>query len=535
MNCKHCRQQHPSYNSYCPTTGQYIDDLGSHTYTTHEFCVNCGTHNENYYVHCTNCGTHLLKVEEPKQKITKIISQNIPNIPFSSETITKHMNTTQLKSVSKENIEYIKNNRFMFVPVLITILLVIAFGFFAKNPLNEMLEDIGKDSDSVETKFFFSHDEVKEQLEDYYDINVDIPPFPVVSTAILFAHNANYSINFYGEIDEGYGDDSIELEGKLENLTYSMTIITILIFAIGAIVYGILAKKEKWHFGKGILFSTVAYSIFIFIILWLGRYKMKLEFDEDMLTGEIISGFTPHFISTLFSSALLFAVFFTIFGYIAYNWKNLISSFQSLSHYIQYAVYALGITVTGLFVHTISSFMSIRKEGGISDLPLDLNAFSEYTGNFILSTYMGVMNWNANLFGKLAITLDFDYTDNSMDYKWFMNSGSDGREARNIIEDILLLPPVIYMLLLIALIGYVGYLTLSKHQLNLKQIAIFSGIFTIIQFILVFFTTVMIEIDGPNFFSISLTYSYMNTLFGSFILAFAAIYGGGYLRQYLKK
>ena len=194
MKCQHCQQQHPSYSSYCPVTGNLIDGnpTKSYTYKTLEFCVSCGKQNNESYSCCYGCGTSLLKSEAQKSGFSKKIAQNISSIPLSGEKISKHINTDQIKSVSQENINYIKQNRFIFVPILISMVLMLAFGFLMKDMMYDNLQDISDDMGNDALMVLFDAKAVEEELEDEFDINVKIPTFPYATSLILITHNANY-------------------------------------------------------------------------------------------------------------------------------------------------------------------------------------------------------------------------------------------------------------------------------------------------------------------------------------------------------
>lgn len=537
MTCQHCQQQHPSYISYCSVSGQLIDKdyLKSFTFKTTEFCMNCGKSNNDNDPCCTNCGTSLYKLEEQRQGISKIFSQkSIANIPISGEKLTKHINADKLKSISKENIEYIKKKRFIFFPVLVTILLMLAFGFLMKDVMQEKTSDLANELDAEELSLFFNSEEITDELADEYGVDVKIPTFPYVSTLILFMHNINYSFSLDGDADYFYGYDNISIEGKLKNISYGFTIIASVIIAIGAIIYGVMARKERWDFAKGIIFSTIAYVLFMAIIAIIARYSIKLDIDEQGFELDLVGKIAPSILMTVLFSAILFTTIFSVVGFVAYHGKSTFSELQKVSIFIQYAVYALGITLVGIFIHIINLVISLNSDS--VRLLRDFEWLEDSSANFIAAIYFAVLNWNANLFGKLHVTFGTGYYEEELFYKWFFNSsGENTREVRHLIEDLMIVHPIIFVVLLLAIIGCVGYFTFPTHKLSLKDVAIFASFFTVIQLFIVYFTGISLNLEMGEDVSLVMTYNYINTVFYSFIFAFVAFYAGGFIRQYLKK
>ncbi len=95
---------------------------------------------------------------------------------------------------------------------------------------------------------------------------------------------------------------------------------------------------------------------------------------------------------------------------------------------------------------------------------------------------------------------------------------------------------LLLFLFAVIIIAAFGYLMYQVHHLNLKDVAIFGLLFTIIQLLLI--NTFSMKLGFDNIYNQNtalIGFEMFSTLIFAFIISFGSFYGGGYLRKVLNK
>ena len=536
MKCVHCDNQHPSYFSYCPNTSNIIDATLAEKYTYHtmEFCSSCGGKNTGESSFCSSCGITLLKREQRKTTIDKLLNQGLSNIPLKKVNVGKHLNTENIKTASKVNVDYIKKNKLILAPILISIGLTILLAFFIYNTINSNLKDVAQLVGEDEIGMLLDAKMLENLIYEETDAKVNIPDFPIYSTIIMMIHGVDYTFEGRMFAEEGGEETSF----AIDNILYGLLIIPLLALTIGAVIYGILAKKHGWSFWKGIGYSTAVYTLFLLIMSFVARYRVDVSF-KDYYDGLIVldAKIVPSILDLLVSGAVLATLVYSFVGYISYHGKSTITKLSSDLKYIQYAMYMMAATVVGLIIHYVQGVVVFKKEmenfgyGMFDYMDVIPDSLS-----YIMGGYLGTTNWLLSLFSKIQIGVSSLNYSEVESYKWYLNSGGEKFFAKEFQDYTLLVSPVFLIILAAVILGGVGYLLYSRHQLDYIEIAILSGIFTLIQCIILYFSNIEItgnvaDEDGRTI----LQFALLNTVLGAFILSYISVYLGGFLRKSLNK
>lgn len=536
MKCVHCNEQHPSYFSYCPSTSNTIDATLAEKYTYHtmEFCSSCGGKNTGESSFCSSCGTTFLKQEQRKTTIDKILNQGLSNIPLKKVNVGKHLNTETLKTASKLNVDYVKKNKLILAPILVSIGLTILLTFFIYSAIESNLKEVAKFVGEDEIGMLLDAKMLENLIYEETGEKVNIPDFPIYSTIIMMIHGIDYT--FEGSLFSEEEDEETSL--AINNILYGLLIIPLLALTIGAVLYGILAKKHGWSFWKGIGYSTIMYTLFLLIMSFVARYSMDISF-RDYYDGLIVldAKLVPSILDLLISGAVLVTLVYSFIGYISYHGKSTLIKLSSDLKYIEYAMYMMAATVAGLIIHYVQGVVVFKKEiesfgYGIADY-MDVIPDSL---SYIMGGYLGTTNWLLSLFGKVQIGASSFYYSEVESYKWYLNSGGEKSFAKEFQDYTLLVSPAFLIILAAVILGGVGYLLYSRHQLDYIEIAILSGIFALIQCIILYFAN--IEINGSlanESGETILQFALLNTVLGAFILSYISVYLGGFLRKSLNK
>lgn len=520
MNCQHCNQQHPLYYTYCPETSKSIDYslVRKYQYNVMEFCHSCGTKNEKGHLACTACGATQLHIEQKKNLFNKLLENKIPKMQNIQMPSAKQINTEDIKAASKESINYIKGNKLILLPIFISFVIVLLSSFILKFTLVDFGKELIDEGDEAAIILGVIDTSILEYaIEEEFDLNVNLPNWASIPSYISAFHNVDLSFS----ASFGEDGDEEEVKGSIQNIFYGLLLIPFLALVAGGVVYGILAKRHHWPFFKGFIYSVIAYTGAMTIISLFARLSIKEKFEffgEYHFKIKASSSIVDMFLS----SFLLVTIVFGGASLIAYYGKNILEQCSERAKYVQYALFATAITVVGLLFNIVHSFI------GIGSKTEDLNTL----GRGLISLYTGTGNWMLSQFGKLSLT---QFSDKES-LRWYSGENYTSLNEYFLNDDVLVLPTFLLTLLVIALIGGVGYTLYAVHRLEVKDVAIFAAFFTVLQLILVYFTSIKIEFY-PSMLgeSFEVSFSIINLIVCSFLLAFASFFGGGLLRKQLNK
>ncbi|TSI10097.1 zinc ribbon domain-containing protein [Lysinibacillus sp. BW-2-10] len=522
MYCIHCSEHHPKQFVYCPNSAQKIYEPTNKkfTYNMNDFCLSCGVKNDRSYAFCTYCGTQHLTKTEKKIGINKLLETTIPEIKLST------VNKREIKAKSEKSLQFLKRNKLLFVPILVTFLLLILSTFVIKSSLSTFVEENlnTQDEELLLIAALVNADILENLLYEELDVRVDIPNMTSIPTMISLYHNAKVNFNMtFGE--DGYSE---ETSGELNNLFSGLLFIPILSLAIGGIVYGRMARHYNWGLYKGILYSVGAYTLVLTIVSLFARKSYKETFEAFFAEATLGFKISASIIDMLFTSLLLSTIVFGFFAIVSYYGKSVAQQLYKERKEIQYAVFAIAITLIGGCVHYVSSLAKVKDL--TSDIPSSLDG--------LLAIYVSIITWFLAMFGKMNMTATSEFSElQSETYRWFF-----GNNDENILlsfmegESITMLPPIVLTLLLIALVGASGYTLFNIHQLKLKETAIFASIFTLLQCFIIFLISVNLSLDlGGDLVKLSWNFSIISAVLLTFILSFASFYSGGFVRKQLTK
>ena len=511
MNCPHCGQQHPQFAAFCPQTGIKLQNAEAQnlTYKTQDFCVECGTPNKEGYTFCKSCGTNLQSTVVKKGSLDQLIGQSISSLPNVASTIKEQVTKEAITDKTKEIIATAKAKPMMLVAAIIPIVLTLLFAFFISGKIKDNSDLIDEIAD-FNFSSFFDEDDIKDMFEDGYDdYKIDAESFPMVSTVVGLMHNGKYTIQASDSIEDDEG-------GSTFKLTYFLLILPILSIIIGAIVYGVLAKKHNWSLQHGVIFITAAYTIFMVIIAFFSRFNISVSYVDYYEGGKgkaEISGTFPFFSLVVAGFVLSFILSFGVI-YFMLNRQTIFKVVNQKVSVAQLAFYAIATTAVGIVVQVIISTLLATKE--FKQLIEEI--FYDETSNivsFLIKISTAAASWGVSLFGT------FEMTE-------FEGRSSD---SENIGEEIFT-NKVFLIIITLAILVTIGYLVAKHVNLSIQQMVIYAVIFALLQIVFVAFTGIEVyEFEGRSKEGGSIGFSYMPVVIGAFVLSFAGMYGGQFLKN----
>ena len=531
MKCIHCQKQHAHYETYCSTTGKLIDDslIRKYTYETLDFCISCGEVNKEGSLHCSKCGTETVKISSKKNNVNKLINQGLTAIPDIKNSVNFTKSKTSVKEASVEHTNYIKKTPLILLPAAISIAIMMLISAIIVNKFKDNIGLIGSllELDGMNA---LNADLISAYLSYELGIQVNIPDFPLFTTLISLMHNINYS--FALEVIEDGSPEVLKVAES--NLLLGLVIIPVIALIIGALVYGWMARKYNWHFWRGIIYSTVLYTLFLTIVSFFARFKADAsgtDYYDDLVTVKV--ELLPSIFNSIITGVVLTAIIFVFFGYISYSGKQILVKLESEWTYFKYAMYALAATAVGLVLHFINAIIALKSSAD--------ELASDFYSNLILATipesmyyvaavYTAVMNWYLSLFGKMSGIEEIE--NDNFEMSWFFKNSLYKTEINETIEITTFIHPFIFTIIIFAILGGIGFLLTKNQLLDLKEVGIIAGIFTAIQVVMLYFINISFESFEDSKLMLMTTFgiAWFRQLITTAIFAFAAIIAGSYVK-----
>lgn len=518
MQCNHCQEQHPSHYVYCPNTSKVIETSGVNnlTYQATEFCPSCGTKNELGYSYCVNCGHSYLAKTQKKNALNRMFENTISNIKLPSK-----VNAVNLKSSSKDHINYIKHNKLILVPMLISLVIMIVFTFWIKS---SVLTAVGNDfeyydDESMVIAALLKPELIEEMIYQDYDIDVDLPNFTSLPVMMGLLHNAD--LDFNATVSAMGEEEGVKL--TLSNLFTGLLLIPIIAFIIGGIIYGRMAIKNNWPIYKGIIYSVLGYTIVMGIFSLFARVSFSKKVEEYFDFATLKISLSTSFIDIILTSVMLSTLFFGSFALISYYGKLVIDKIKEQSKVILYALSALIATLVGLVFNFLYSLIFIMEE---------LMEYGPEIPHFIMSVYTSVGTWLMSLLGLFKMNNGYV----SLTYRALINTEGNKDMVDMLGTDVLFQNALLLFLIAVIIIVSVGFVVFKSQQVNVKDVAMFGLMFTFIQFFIISVFSMKFSMDYIyDETTIFIGFDIFSTLIFAFIISFASFYAGGYLRKVLSK
>lgn len=554
MICPHCQQEHLDKIKFCPNTGKKVEtvtpDVSQNN--TGEFCVNCGKLNQPGFNFCGSCGTQNVKEVTasvpPSNEVETTGTQNVAPINESTQTVaTQTLATTptvhptsaptstsvetqsqqkvatadvaatvqaqldqaDLKGNVKKYIEKVKATPLMVFPAILTIVLLFIAAIYYSDRFESNIH-ITEDLVGFNIRYLLDEDNVKKRLQDDFgsDAKIHTESFPLVSTMALIMNQVPF--NF--EVVDGEERDK---EGHSVNVLLTMLLFPIVCIVIGSIVYGVLAKRHNWKIRDGVISFAAIYTVFMAFMALLGNYSLTIKYTEN---GEVFKNsisLSPSIFTAMFNGLLLSSIISFIVIYITYYGKNVFKQLQLENMYTKFTFYAVSATVVGIIVHILLAKVALKDKLAdfsnhitFADLPLMLDS--------TLEVILGLGGWGSSYFGNFSIERIYTRNQESISLSEFA------------------LSKIVLVIITLAILVAVGYLLTKVSSITYKEMAIFAVIFAAVQIVYMYFFNINVEITRNDQFSdTTMSISYFRGTIGSFVIAFAGVFGGSYLRTYL--
>lgn len=537
MTCQHCTQQHPVYYTYCPNTSKLIEPMNiNYTYKTLDFCLDCGAKNEYSGTFCSQCGTSTIQKEEQKTVINKVIAETLKNINAPK---VGEMKKEVLKEVSKERIQFFKTNPLFFLPIVLSIVLLFVFTIVLKDRVMDVLEENLSPSEKLVVRTLVDNsNEIKDFLIDELNVeNIkgDIPNISI--NPILITNFHNIKTHWVLQIQEDRNRTETIMDIRVDNLFLGLFVVPLIALVIGGISYGLLARRFHWPLLQGVIYSSIVYVVAMLVMIFLSKMKLDVTMVDYGESSELYGAITYSVLDTVFTSVFLSIVGFGFAAYVAYFNKSILEKLSYQTKYIQYAFFSIAITLVGLFVHFLNVYFSINKRGSIEDLSSGMMGLVKLMSGF----YFSVWNWFSSFFAQLTLNFESEFESEQVTYSLVGGNYKYLEEWEDfyfLFEDLTftVLPPFILILLSLALIVAAGYILYVVHQLNWKEILLFAGIFTLVQWMLMFVTKIQIKgIVDSEYGLIDFSFNTISSCLLILLISFLSFYVGGFIRQYQMK
>lgn len=536
MICPHCHENHLDESKFCPNTGKKIEivTLDNAQHIHRAYCVNCGSVNLPGFKFCGRCGaqhvqgvpaieTASFESESTETQTTAQINESIQiststeihsqqQAPASSDVapaVNAQVNKAGIKGYVKNYIEKVKVTPLMIFPAVLTVVLLFAAAVYYADRFESNIH-IMEDLVNLNLHHLLDEDNVKKELKNDFgsDAKIHTESFPLVSTTALIMNHVPFLI----EVVDGEERDK---EARSVNVLLRMLLIPIVCLVIGSIVYGVLAKRNNWKIRDGVISFAVIYTVFMAFMALLGNYNMTVKYKEY---GEVYKNsisIDPSIFTAMFNGLLLSLIISFVVIYITYYGKNVYKQLQLENMYTKFTIYAVSATGVGIIVHILLAVVTLK------DQVAEFSNHITYVGlplmlDNTLKVILGLGGWGSSYFGDFSIT------------QFYLGK----QDSESLSEYVL--SKVFLVIITLAILVAVGYLLTKVSNITYKEMAIFAVIFAAVQIVYMYFFTINIEITRNNqFINTTMSISYLSGTIGSFVIAFAGVFGGSYLRTYL--
>ncbi|GAB0166954.1 zinc ribbon domain-containing protein [Lysinibacillus sp. CTST325] len=533
MICRHCNEQHPKYFTYCPKTDGIIEQEPlKYTYATNDFCLSCGTKNEESGSFCSQCGSLTINKVEQKATLNKVISNTLKNVNVPN---MGNMKGQELKTLSKEKVNFFKNNPLFFVPIVVSILLLFLFTFFVKSSILDVATvDQGREESAIIKAIIDDPSEFEDMIYKEFGVRLSIPKVLSLPRLVTVLHN----VKAEGHVMLGAVYDQNSLDISMDNVLFGLLFIPFIALAIGGVLYGILARKHNWPLYQGIVYSTIVYVIVMSVVSIMSNFSTRIGEVETKGLFMIDVSLNYSTLDMILSATILSIVIFGFTAILTYFNKSIFEKLSYQVKYVQYAMFSVAITCIGLLINFLNVYFSLGKKVFESELPEGLVG----TVSIFSSIYMGTWNWICTFFSKQQMRISTDGLTESITYSIFGNEKSEIYNSYfySLFEEgnYSLLPSFILVLVTIVLISAAGYILYIVHRMNWKECLIFAGIFTALQMMLIYFVNIQLDFVATTDKTVQFSFAFemIATVLLVFIVSSASFAAGGFLRQYqLKK
>ncbi|MBK3495017.1 zinc ribbon domain-containing protein [Viridibacillus sp. YIM B01967] len=515
MNCKECGNKYPSSYTYCPNDGHKLGvPEESFTYKYNEYCTSCNQQNKEEYPSCKNCGHSLLQRVVQKKGFQETISKTI--VP----EIKKSLNRVDLNRSKNfiQNLNF-KRDWLLCIPIFLAIIVILTMPI---SIIKSFLKNKGF-LDNSEIAYILEPGRLSSLISEEAGHHVVIPNIMNIFALTNQVHNIKTEFSFSAFLADNL------ISGSVNGLMTSMLVLPILALLISGIILGVIAKKYKLSLIAGVFFSTVIYTIFLWISSIAGAAKLDGKLNSYFLFSITYSQW-----DAIVTGLALSAIFVTVGAVLAYYNRDIVTFLQEQISAIGYAISVVCITMVGLLVNMIYSNSLLKSS---KEIEMDEAYFIP-----LIHGPISVIHFLMTQFNSLKFSTSGDGDFGDIKTNWlFGNTLTGSVEGFDLFNNILLIDKSIIgsksilVLITVLLIASIGYFFYNRHQLQWKEIAKFAVIFAIVQCFIIYLTNVDISFGrNGDVYRLSMEFSYIMTFITSFTISGLSFTLGGYVYKLFK-
>ncbi|MBY0097261.1 zinc ribbon domain-containing protein [Mesobacillus maritimus] len=540
MFCKTCGEKCPSLGNYCLNDGTYFSQerVDFKLNGKRKFCQDCGTEGGSGQNYCLSCGADL-KLYTKKAK-------HAYQEPSNKEQATKRKSPTTPVALPKFSLE---NLKLAIIPAFISIVILTVISFGVLSMSQSYVTDLLLTGDSELSEIT----EFLGVMGEETDANVpDLSNIIGLTDIMMYSTLQGSTFEFEATSSDGV-DGSTRASIDLPNGTFLYILIPFVSLFIGGTVLGARNRdKQGSLLGLNLSMAVIVAVILAIVSIFAGfSYKAKMASEFFNVNIQMANNYS--FIGTLLISFLFALVFGGLGVLFSRNYRKITGHLPDLMPYGVAVHQAFSTMVRGMTllfvvftVYFATKVHELKDSLGMFLAGSGIETLLEKSSLFVVSLSAQLSNyvWNLLHGAPFHLTAKDDGEEMSLGYSIFKGLTSSGEQESEIFflqqmleGSSLGLSLKIALLLPILLFVWAGYQMAKGHENQLKQVAVFSLVYSICMGGLAHFTDLSFAVKisetgyGSEEVSASLGFSGVGVLIRSFIVAFFFSYAGTWVRK----
>lgn len=527
MFCPTCRTENADSNSYCIAGGHSLNAqaMGKKPVSGGlEFCSSCGTKNHFSSAYCGQCGADVTKLKASDFASFVKPKVNVPSftLPTVNSAITKGPVITGLISAA----------------IAAVIVLILSFGVMSYVE-GIIVDEAAEDGDRLTPQMLRSGSFISEAISEEMEMPITIPKLYDVGTvaALLNGVNVEASMNYAYDFYE-YNDIEKVTFNASNILSIGMIVMFIALIAMGVYI-GWKAKKSNESILLPLAVGIAAYTVFVMICAWTANFNFSLGqvgVGDFWIEAKIAFSAIGSIGKTIVAGIIVAGLSALLMKY----GKKSFSVVQQLPIWPKYTV--LSGAALSFIVVASSLFFYIYLLLNKSELNKAFNFESDQTIVNVLAVFL--LPHFVNFVHLSSIDLQaFEYTQQMLrgslsamtsknDFVTLWASSLSDKEQVKLLYNLkggLWYLPKLSVLIPVALFIYAGHKLFTQLRANIKEIAIFAGIYGVFLVILSIFTKG--EFLMADRYGVNIGTSLISAFLLPFIIAFVCLAIGAYVRE----
>ena len=528
MYCPLCRTENDDSNNYCYADGYPLHtDIGrleKQATATEDFCPSCGNKNRTSSAYCNKCGTNAVNISATKKVApakVKATSISLPKVAVGEKDIRQSAITGLIAA-----------------GIGVVLMLILSFGVMTYVE-DFIVKEAAEDGVRLNTQMLRDGSIIKMAVEE--DLMVEEGEFELnlskiygVTTMVTLLNGVDLqaTVDYSDDMYDYIGAEKISLK-VTNNFVVGMIAMVIALAGIGLYI-GIRARKYKESIIAPLVVGISVYGVFVMICAWSAKIDLMLNSRilKDMWFNATVSfGAFSSLFQTLFIGLIVtgLVALFTKYGKTTIQVVRSLPVLQRYSIFsaIIYSVVFVSLAVYSYIYLTANILPAYADEEWAIKL-LAINALPQIMHLAHLSTihidiFESFVQLGRGTFSVFTSKNDFIGIDMEP-----LSVKARAEMFYSLTGSAWYMPKFTFLLPLAAFI-FAGYALFRNLKVNIKDIAIFAGIYAGVLAIASLFNKFSVLLNEETGAIIEV--SFISALVFPFILAVIGLAIGAFIRE----